>query len=157
MVRTLEPRPLKDLAYQALAPDRRADLRSQHLQRALAVVLEVARQEDDGHSPAPQLALDHEPALEACWRRFVPQSLGERRPLATGLRIELLTDALDVLIRVAQSLGTFATRRERRHESNGSSGLQRGERRHTPPPANRGPLIAGGGPCHRDLPDPAVS
>src|SRR3989454_10809430 len=112
----LETRRHQDLAFQALAPDRRADLRPQHLQRDLAVVLEVARQEDDGHSPAPQLALDHEPALEACWRRFVPQSLGERRHLATGLRIELLTDELDVLIRVAQSLGTFATRRERSEE-----------------------------------------
>ena len=59
-----------DLALEPLGPERRGQLGQEDLQGHRAVVLEVLRQEDRGHAPAPELALE---------RVAVAQGVAERR------------------------------------------------------------------------------
>ena len=47
-----------DLAEEPLGADDRGELRAQHLDRDLAVVLEVVREIDGGHAAGAELALD---------------------------------------------------------------------------------------------------
>ena len=47
-----------DLALEALGADRGREVRVQHLDRHLALVLEVLREEDGGHAAPAELALD---------------------------------------------------------------------------------------------------
>ena len=47
-----------DLPLEALGPQARGQLGMQDLERHRAPVLEVAREEDRGHAPAPELALE---------------------------------------------------------------------------------------------------
>ena len=47
-----------DLAQEPLGAERGGELRAQHLDRDVAVVLEVVREVDGGHAAAPELALD---------------------------------------------------------------------------------------------------
>ena len=47
-----------DLPLEPLGAERGGELRQQHLERDRAVVLEVAREVDHRHAPAPELALE---------------------------------------------------------------------------------------------------
>jgi len=63
-IRVLEPSDRLDLALEALRAERVGQLGVQHLERHGALVPEVAGEVDRGHSPAPQLALDHVAVLQ---------------------------------------------------------------------------------------------
>ena len=54
----LQPRGELDLAQEPLGAQRRGELGAEHLERDLAVVLEVVREVDGRHAAAAELALD---------------------------------------------------------------------------------------------------
>ena len=54
----LQPGGDLDLAEEPLGPERGGELGAEHLHGHLAVVLQVLGEEDRGHAPAPELALD---------------------------------------------------------------------------------------------------
>ena len=54
----VSPRGHPDLAGEALGAEHRAQLGPEHLDRHLAVMLEVVRQVDRGHAAPAELALD---------------------------------------------------------------------------------------------------
>ena len=55
-----------DLAQKPFRPQRLGQFRPQHLDRHLAVVLEVLGEVDCGHAPAPELTLDRVSIGERC-------------------------------------------------------------------------------------------
>jgi len=57
-VRMLEPGGEADLALEPVGTERGGQRGMEHLERHRAVVLEVLREEDRGHAPAPELALE---------------------------------------------------------------------------------------------------
>ena len=55
-----------DFAVEPLGADRGAEFGVEHLDRDLAVVLDVLRQEDGRHAARPELALDAVPVGNGC-------------------------------------------------------------------------------------------
>lgn len=74
-MRVIESSGDADLAQEALVGDRAGEVGVEHLDRDVAVVLEIARQEDGRHATAAELALDRVPARE----RRLKVRCGERR------------------------------------------------------------------------------
>ena len=75
-VGVLQPGGEPDLAQEALRAERGGELGVQHLERDLAVVLEVVREIDRGHAPAAELALERVAVGQGGLEPF--QGLGQR-------------------------------------------------------------------------------
>src|SRR4029077_9707065 len=78
-VRMVHLRDDVDLAREAVDAHRRAQLGAQHLERDLAVVLDVAGQIDDGHAALTDLALDLVPAAQRGGEFFIGRHAGKLR------------------------------------------------------------------------------
>ena len=61
-----------DFASEAFRPERHAEVRKKHLDRDLAIVLQILREVHGRHAPAAQLAHDLVPPFEAVCSRSRP-------------------------------------------------------------------------------------